>query len=184
MLEIMRVPGWAVVNIPAREVVGEFAHVERADQNAARGFQARDHCCVRLGRRAIAGDLGAGSRPQYFDVEQVLDRKGWAGKWPETLSACAGRVDRVSLGERARRGQVGKRAERAISSFDAIERRLGDLAGAHIARPNRCGDRLSRSVKERGCHAVKTGAGSCSSSSGTEKSFSACSTAIRRCTSV
>src|ERR1700683_2031331 len=99
MLEIMRVPRWAIVNVPASEVVGEFAHVERTDQNAARGFQSRDHCCVRLGRRTTAVDLGAGSRRQSFDVEQILDRKRCAGKWPEALAARAGGVDRDSFCE-------------------------------------------------------------------------------------
>ena len=61
---------------------------------------------------------------------------------------------------------------------------LSDFAGAHSARSDRLRDCLSRPVKEHGGHAVKTGAGSCWSSSGTEISFSACSAAIRRCTIV
>jgi hypothetical protein len=72
----------------------------------------------------------------------------------------ASRIDSVSLGERARRGHVSERIERAVPTFDAIERLLDDLARAHSARPDRCGARLSRSVKERG-HAAKAGAGSC-----------------------
>ena len=136
------------MSVLAREVVGEFAHVKRADQNAARSLQTRDHCCVRLGRRAVAVDLGASSRRQSFDVEQVLHSERRAGKRAQALSARAGLVDRVCLGERAPHGHVGEGAKRAISSFDAIERLLDDLAGAHSALPDRCGDRLSRSVKE------------------------------------
>ena len=101
------------------------------------------------------------ARWQSFDVEQVLDRERRAGKRPQALSARAGGVNRVSFCERALRGHISERAERAISSFDAVERLLGDLAGAHSARPDRCGDCLGRSVNERGGHAVKTGAGSC-----------------------
>ena len=80
---------------------------------------------------------------------RFLTANGAPASGPRFVSARPSRVDRVSFGERALRGHVSKRAERAISSFDAIERLLGDLAGAHRARPDRCGDRLSRSVKER-----------------------------------
>ena len=184
MLEIMRVPGRAVVNVAAGEIVSVFAHVERADQNAARSFETRDHCRVRLGRRVVAVDLGAGSGRQPFDIEQVLHSEGRASKRAQVLSAHAGRIDGVSLGERALRGHLGEGAERAVSGFDAVEGLLRDLAGAHRARSDRRGDRLGGSLNERGAHAVKTGAGSAKSSSGTERSLSACSAAIRRCTMV
>ena len=108
MLEIMRVPGGAVVDVPAREIVGVFAHVERADQNAARSLQTRDHCRVRLGRRVVAVDLGAGSDRQPFDIEQVLHSEGRVGKRVELLSAHASRIDGVSLGERALHGHFSE----------------------------------------------------------------------------
>ena len=51
----------AVVDVLAGEVVGVFAHVERADQHRAGRLQPLDQRRVARGRRAVAVDLGAGA---------------------------------------------------------------------------------------------------------------------------
>ena len=92
----------AVVDVLAGEVVGVFAHVERADQHRAGGLKPLDQRRVALGRRAVAVDLRAGAGRQALDVEQVLDRERHAGERPERLAVLARRIDRVGAGERAR----------------------------------------------------------------------------------
>ena len=71
---------------------------------------------------AVAIDLRAGAGRQALDVEQVLDREGRAGERAERLAARPRRVDRVGLGERARRRHVGEGAERGVARLDARER--------------------------------------------------------------
>ena len=89
----------------------------------------------RLRRRPLAVDLRAGPGRQPLDVEEVLDGERRAGQWPKPFAACASRVDRLGPGKRARRRDVGKRAERAVPRFDALKRRLGHFAGAGRAAP-------------------------------------------------
>ncbi len=72
---IVRIARWTVVHILAGEVVGVFAHVERADQNGAGRLQPLDQRGVARGRRMLAIDLRAGQRRQAGNVEQVLDRE-------------------------------------------------------------------------------------------------------------
>ena len=129
-LEVVRIAGRAVMRVLAREVVGEFAHVERADEDGSGGFQARNRCRVRFRRRTVAIDLGAGARRQALDVEQVLDRERRARERPEVLSARTRRIDGVGFGERTLSCHVGERAERAVARFDALQGRLRDLACA------------------------------------------------------
>ena len=101
MLKIVRIAGRAFVRVLSREVVGEFAYIDRAHQNTASGLQTRNDGCVFFRRWAVAIDLGARARRQPFDVEQVLDGERRAGKRPEALSARAGGVDGVGFGQRA-----------------------------------------------------------------------------------
>ncbi len=61
-LEVMRVARGTVVHVLAGEVVGVFAHVERADENGAGGFQAFDQRRVAARGRQVAIDLGARER--------------------------------------------------------------------------------------------------------------------------
>ena len=68
------------MHVLAGEVVGVFAHVERADQHGAGGFQALDQCCVTRRRRTIAVDLRARACGETRNVEQVLHREGHTGE--------------------------------------------------------------------------------------------------------
>ena len=54
-LEVVRIARGAVVHVLAGEVVGVFAHVERADQHGAGRFQALDQRRVARGRRHARG---------------------------------------------------------------------------------------------------------------------------------
>ena len=83
-LEVVRIARGAVVDVLAGEVVGVFAHVERADQHGAGGLQALDQ--RRIARRRAAGSrliLEPASVGKPADVEQVLDRERHAGERPE-----------------------------------------------------------------------------------------------------
>ena len=92
---IVRIARRAVVNVLAGEVVGVFAHVERADENRAGGLEPFDQSGVACRRRQVAVDLGAGQRRQPCDVEQIFDRERHAGERPERLAARPRIVDRL-----------------------------------------------------------------------------------------
>src|ERR1700688_351654 len=160
MLEIVGIARRAFVRVLTREVVGEFAHVERADQNGASGFQARNNCRVRFGGWAVAIDLVAGARRQPIDVEQVLDRERRASERPEARPARPGSVYSVGFGKRTRCRHIGEGAERAVAGLDAAEGFLRNLARASGAGPDRLDYSLSRAIGARGRHGVNTGAGS------------------------
>ena len=83
------------MHVLAGEVVGVFAHVERADENGAGGFQPFDQRRVAARRRAVAIDLGAGERRQAGDVEQILDRERNAGQRTQRLALGAPAVERL-----------------------------------------------------------------------------------------
>ena len=53
---VVRVAGWAVMHVLAGEVVGVFAHVERADQDGTGGFEAGDEGAILGSGRAVAVD--------------------------------------------------------------------------------------------------------------------------------
>ena len=155
------------MRVLAGEVVGVFAHVERADQNRAGRLEPRRQGRVGAGGSAVAIDLRSRSRRQAVDVEQVLDRERRARERAERFAprAPAG-VDRGGLGERALGGDVGEGAELGVERLDALERRLDDFARARLAADDG-GANFQRADRVRGeAHAVYTGAGSASSSSG------------------
>ena len=129
MVEIVRIAGGAVVRVLAGEVIGVFAHVQRADEDGARAFEARDQGGVLAGRRPLAVDLRAGAGRQARDIEEVLDGERRAGQRAQAFAASARGVDRLGLRERARRSHIGERAERTIARFDARERRFALLRG-------------------------------------------------------
>ena len=87
----------------AGEVVGVFAHVERADQNGAGRLHPLDQGRIAQRWFEIAVDLGAGAGGKAFDVEQVLHREGNAG---QRANAFAGR-DRGIDGARPGAGAIG-----------------------------------------------------------------------------
>ena len=133
MLEIVRIARRAVVRVLTREVVGEFAHVERADQNGASGFQARNNCRIRFGRRAVAIDLGAGARRQPGDVEQILDRERDAGERQSRPCVRRCLVDCCGLGNGALAEHRGECVQRRIALADPDQGCGDDIACARAA---------------------------------------------------
>ena len=159
MLEIVGIAGRAVVGVLACEIVGELAHIERADQDAACRFHTRNQRRVRSRGRAISVDLGASARRQSGDVEQVLDSERRTRERPNFVPLMRAASIASALAS-ACPHYVGEGAKRAIASSDAIERFLRDLTRARGAGPNRRSDCLGRSVEEHGRHGENTGAGS------------------------
>ena len=84
------------------EVIGVFAHVERAHENGVRRFQALDQSGVARGRRMLAIDLRAGQRRQAGNVEQVLDRERNTRKRAPAQPPCARRASIAAALARAR----------------------------------------------------------------------------------
>ncbi len=107
------------MDVLAGEVVGVFAHVERADQDGAGGFQPLDQRRVARRRRQVAVDLGAGERRQAGDVEQILDRERHAGERAERLAPRARGVDRFGAQQRALFGDRGEGIENRVALADA-----------------------------------------------------------------
>ena len=93
--EIVRIVRVAVMHVLAGEVVGVFAHVERADQHGAGGLEPLDQRRVVRRGRKLAVDLRAGACRQALHVEQVLHRERHAGERSQRLLRGARRVDRL-----------------------------------------------------------------------------------------
>ena len=77
---IMRVVHRTVMEILAGEIIGVFAHVQRADEDGAGGFEPLDQCRVAPRRRCVAIDLRAGKRRHPGNVEEILHRERHAGE--------------------------------------------------------------------------------------------------------
>ena len=135
--EIVRISRGAVVRVLAGEIVGVFAHVERADEDRAGRFETRDERRVRACGRALAVDLRSRARRQARDVEEVLDRERRARERAELFAARAGGVDLLGLLKRARRRHVGEGAELGVERLDALKRRLDDFAARSPRRSRR-----------------------------------------------
>ena len=84
-------------DVLAGEVVGVFAHVERADQDRAGGLEPLDQRLVMHGGRKLAVDLRARARRQALYVEQVFHREWHARERPERFARRARLVDRARL---------------------------------------------------------------------------------------
>ena len=110
------------MDVLAGEVIGVFAHVERADQHGAGRFQPLDQRGIARGRRMRAIDLGAGDGGEPSDVEQVLHRERHAGE--RQLRLVAPGVDRLRLGAGAFGRHGGEGIERGIEFVDARQRVL------------------------------------------------------------
>ena len=96
------------MNILAGEVVGVFAHVERADHHRAGRLQPLDQRGVARRRRKIAIDLRSGAGRQALHVEQVLHRERHACERSGIFPGRDGGIDRARLGARAVGGDVGE----------------------------------------------------------------------------
>ena len=135
-LKIVRVVRGAVMNVLAGEVVGVFAHVERAHEDGARVFQPLDQRGVARGRRPVAVDLRAGECPQAGDVEQIFDREGNAGERAERLARGARLIERLGARKSALFGDLGEGIEQRIVLADAGDGRFDDADGARTAVRN------------------------------------------------
>ena len=91
-LQIVRIMRGAIVHVLAGEIVGIFAHVERADQNGAGGFETFDQSRVASGGRRRAIDFRSGQGRHIPDVEQVLDGERHAGKRTERFAGRSGEI--------------------------------------------------------------------------------------------
>ncbi len=148
------------MSILTGEVIGVFTHIERAYEDRAGAFKPRDERCVLASRSAVAIDFGACTSGQARNVEQVLDRKGYAGERTKRLAVNPRRVDRIRPSERARRRHVGEGAERGVPRLDARQRGFGHFARADSSSCNRRGDRPGRAFQDATAHGANTGAGS------------------------
>jgi len=106
------------VYVLAGEIVGIFAHVERAHEHGAVRFEPRDQRRIARRRRALAIDLGAGERGQSRDVEQVFDRERHAGKRTERAAREPRGVDCPGLCQRAILEHGSERVEHGIVGDD------------------------------------------------------------------
>ena len=121
---IVRIARRAVMHILAGEIVGVFAHVERADQHGALRLHALDQRGVARRRREIAVDLRSGAGGKTFYVEQVLDRERHAGERPDLLAGGDRGIDRAGFCTRAVGGDVGERIQHGIVFGDPRQARL------------------------------------------------------------
>ena len=143
-VEIVRIARRAVVDVLAGEVVGVFAHVERADQDGAGRLQPLDQRRIALSRRPIAVDFGAGECRQAGHVEQVLDRERHAGQRRKLLALRPCRIERLRAGKRAPRGDGGEGIEQRVALADARQRRFDDKCRADAAGGDGSSDRGRR----------------------------------------
>ena len=133
--DVVRVARRAVVGVLSGEVVGVFAHVERADENRAGRFEPRDKVASASAGGRSRLIFEPAQRRQALHVEQVLDGERRAGERAEALAAGARGVDLGGLLERPLGGDVGERAERRVARLDASERGFGDFDARSPRRP-------------------------------------------------
>jgi hypothetical protein len=123
------------VNILAGEVVGVFAHIERADEHRAGRLQPLDQRRVLLRGRMRPIDLGAGDGRQPCDVEKVLDRERHAGERQARFVARG--VERARAALRALGGDGGEGIECRIELGDARQRGVDNVGSTRLACANR-----------------------------------------------
>ena len=128
------------MHVLAGEVVGVFAHVERADQDRACGLHARDQRGVACGRRTVAVDLGACTGRQPLDIEQVLHGERHASERADRFAGRDRRVDLSRLGACALGRDIGEGVQHAIARSDPRQRGLSRLLGGELAGGHRGGD--------------------------------------------
>ncbi|MEJ2655556.1 MAG: hypothetical protein P8Z69_09775 [Acidihalobacter sp.] len=159
------------MGVLAGEVVGVFAHVERAAEHGAGVLQTFDERGVRCRGRVVAVDLGAGEGGDTFDVEQVLDRVRNTGQWSDDLAVGDGAVDRGSFFLGAFCGDFREGVEIGIEAFDARQRVVDGLDGAEFSAADG-GSQPGGALRYR-AHAENTGAGSSTGGRGCSSSTAA-----------
>ena len=96
------------MHILAGEVVGVFAHVERADQHRAGRLHALDQGGVARRRRKFAIDLRSGAGRQALHIEQVLHRERHAGERARIFAGSDRGVDAAGFRPRTIGRHVGE----------------------------------------------------------------------------
>ena len=140
---VVRVARRAVVRVLGGEAVRVLVHVQRADENRARGLHPLDENRVLTGRLALALDLRAGARGQARDVEQVLRGERNAGERQVARSAAATRelrVDARRLVQRALGNDIGECIDDSIGRVDPGQRGAHDVRRGAFAGTDRCRD--------------------------------------------
>ena len=143
-VEIMRIARRAVVGVLAGEVIGVFAHVERADEDSAGRFEALDQCCITGCWFRIAIDLRSGERCQPGDVEQIFHRERHTGERENRLAARERLIDGLGTNKRALLGDCGERIEQRVARPDARQRRFDNTQRAGTAGSDGRGDFAGR----------------------------------------
>ena len=121
------------MHILAGEIVGVFAHVERADQHGAGRLHPLDQRGIARRRREIAVDLRAGAGGKAFHVEQVLDRERHAGKRPDLLAGGDRGIDCAGRRARAIGGDIGEGIQHRIVFRDPRQRGFGRIECGELA---------------------------------------------------
>ncbi len=119
------------MHVFAGEIVGVFAHVERANQDRAGGFHAFDQRRVTGGFWQVAIDFRSSAGGKPLHVEQVFHREWHAGELADSLARRS--IDRLGLRARAIGGDVGEGIEDGIALGDARQRGLDDIQRGHLA---------------------------------------------------
>jgi hypothetical protein len=138
------------VDVLAGEVIGVFAHVQRAHEDRALRFHVGDERRVRLGWGVVAVDARACQRDLACDVVEVLHREESARQRAAIFAPCMARIESRSLRTRTLRSDAGEGAQRGIMGRDARQRRLDHLSRSEGPGLETCGG-LSRRDRGGGC---------------------------------
>ena len=130
---VMRIARRTVMHILAGEVVGVFAHIERADQHRAGRLHALDQGGVARRRLEVAIDLRSGAGRQPLHVEQVLHRERHAGERAGIFPGRDRGIDCARPGARAIGGHVGEGIQDGIVLGDPRQRRFGHAERRHLS---------------------------------------------------
>ena len=155
--KIVRIACRAVVNVLAGEIVGIFAHVERADEHGAGRFKPLDRGRVAGRGRRIAIDFRSGKRRQSGDVEEVFHRKRHAGERRQALAPSARLVKGLRAQKRTLLGERGEGIDQRIARTDAGEGCLHDARGTAAAGSDRRDNVGGRAPSEIACRHFKHG---------------------------
>ncbi len=135
----------AVVVVLGDEAIGEFVHVQRADQDRVRGLQAGDERRIACRGGRIAANERAGQGLQALDVEQVLDRERHARQGPRLRARRDPGVQPARIVERPLVKHLREGVQPAVDLGDAVQG-FGDHGlGLGLATGHR-----SRDVKDAG----------------------------------
>ena len=121
------------MHVFAREIIGVFAHIERADQDRPCRLQTLDQCGIPRGRCSRAVDLRTGAGRHTCDIEQIFHRERYARERPCHF-ACGYKLVDI---ERPRPGtfthDISKGIQLRIDGSNTLQGRLDDAGGLALA---------------------------------------------------